>query len=234
MTPLELPAARLVEPEWLDTLPADDARAIRSRRDLVRVNALMANAGIVARELRAGLAPRATRIAEIGSGDGAFALRVARRLREHAGSITLLDRASAPAEGCLAGFRDAGWSPAPVTADVFDWLADPATPRFDAIFANLFLHHFERARLADLLRLAAEKTRLFVACEPRRSRTALAGSRLLGLVGCNDVTRHDAVVSVRAGFSGHEISELWSAPGGWHLEEGGRSIFSHGFCAERR
>lgn len=231
---MELPAARLVEPEWLDTLPADDARAIRSRRDLARVNALMANAGIVARELRAGLAPRAARIAEIGSGDGAFALRVARRLREHAGSITLLDRASAPGASCLAAFRFAGWTPEPVAADVFDWLRDPATPRYDAIFANLFLHHFERPQLALLLRLAAARTRLFVACEPRRSRTALAGSRLLGLVGCNDVTRHDAVVSVRAGFSGEEISELWSAPGEWHLEEGRRSIFSHGFSAERR
>ena len=227
------PGARQVEPEWLDMLPADDARAIRSRRDLARVNALMANPGIVARELRAGLAPRAARIAEIGSGDGAFALGVARRIREHAGSITLLDRAAVPAAACLAAFRDAGWEPVPVAAGVFEWLRDPATPRFDAIFANLFLHHFERPRLAELLRLAAAKTRLFVACEPRRSRTALAGSRLLGLVGCNDVTRHDAVVSVRAGFSGKEISDLWDAPGEWHLEERRRSLFSHGFVAER-
>jgi hypothetical protein len=227
-----LPHTRLVEPEWLDALPADDARAIRSRRDLSRVNVLMANPGIIARELRAGLAPRAARIAEIGSGDGAFALRVARRVGELAGSITLLDRASAPGDECLDAFRAAGWTPTPVRADVFAWLADPATPRFDAIFANLFLHHFERARLAELLRLAAARTRLFVACEPRRSRAALAGSHLLGLVGCNEVTRHDAVVSVRAGFSGREISELWNAPGEWHLEERRRSIFSHGFVAE--
>ena len=232
MSAAGLPHTRKVEPEWLDTLPAGDARAIRSRRDLARVNVLMANPGIVARALRAGLAPRAARLAEIGSGDGAFALRVARRLRQQAGSITLLDRASAPDAKCIAAFRAAGWDPAPVAADVFDWLDDPATPRFDAIFANLFLHHFERAPLAELLRLAAAKTRLFVACEPRRSRTALAGSRLLGLVGCNDVTRHDAVVSVRAGFSGREISALWSAPGPWHLEEGRRSVFSHAFTAE--
>ena len=229
---VSLSDARRVEPEWLDRLAADDARAIRSRRDLVRVNALMANPGIVARELRAGLAPRAARIAEIGSGDGAFALRVARRIGVHAGSITLLDRASVPGDECLADFRAAGWDPAPVAADVFDWLRDRATPRFDAIFANLFLHHFEGAELALLLRLAAAKTRLFIACEPRRSRAALVGSRLLGLVGCNDVTRHDAVVSVRAGFNGRELSELWSAPGAWHLEEGRRSMFSHGFVAE--
>ena len=30
-------AARQVEPEWLDELPPDHPRAIRSRRDLIRV-----------------------------------------------------------------------------------------------------------------------------------------------------------------------------------------------------
>ena len=40
--------ARRLEAEWLDVLPASDPRAARSRRDLVRVNALMGNARIVA------------------------------------------------------------------------------------------------------------------------------------------------------------------------------------------
>ena len=48
-------STRILEPEWLDTLPEDDARAQRSRRDLVRVNALMGNVGIVARLLRDAL-----------------------------------------------------------------------------------------------------------------------------------------------------------------------------------
>ena len=54
--------ARTLEPEWLDELPADDPRAMRSRRDLLRINALMTNSTLVARELHGvfpGTPPRA-------------------------------------------------------------------------------------------------------------------------------------------------------------------------------
>ena len=64
----------------------------------------------------------------------------------------------------------------------------------DATVANLFLHHFREGELAHLLNLAAQQTKRFIACEPRRSRTALAGASLLRLIGCNDVTVHDADV----------------------------------------
>jgi hypothetical protein len=43
---------RRVESELLDQLPANDPRAIRSRRDLTRVNAWMRNAACVASALR--------------------------------------------------------------------------------------------------------------------------------------------------------------------------------------
>jgi hypothetical protein len=79
----------------------------------------------------------------------------------------------------------------------------------------------------------ANVTPLFVACEPRRSSMALAGSRLLGFIGCNDVTRHDAVVSVRAGFSDGELSDAWPAGPGWSLEERPAPPFSHLFVARR-
>ena len=65
------------------------------------------------------------------------------------------------------------------------------------------------ARLAELLRLISQRAKLFIALEPRRARWPLFCSRLLWAIGCNDVTRHDAVVSVRAGFNGKEISALW-------------------------
>ena len=229
MTAMAMP--RRVEPEWLDELPAEDPRALRSRRDLKRVNALMANAGIVG-----GALPRdARRIAEIGAGDGAFALRLARAMSPRAeGEITLLDRQDIAVPRTLEEFARHGWKAHAVQADVFDWLRDAATPAFDAIVANLFLHHFEPLRLTELLALVAARTRLFVACEPRRSAAALAGSRLLGLAGCNDVTRHDAVVSVRAGFRDQELSALWPDGGDWILEEGPRGLFSHCFTAMRR
>ena len=226
-------AARMLEPEWLDVLPHEDPRAVRSRRDLVRVNALMGNTRIVARELSRVNGLRS--VAEIGAGDGSFMRAVLRRLGPREIDVHLIDR------------QPLGT----VTADVFDWLSDPAGPHVDAIVANLFLHHFDAARVERMMTLIARRTRAFVACEPRRSATALAGARLLGVVGCNDVTRHDAVVSVRAGFAGRELTALWPShvipaepapavvkPGAgiqcgseWKCEERAAGLFSHVFVA---
>ena len=224
---------RSVEPEWLDVLPPDDPRAMRSRRDLRRVNALMANASIVASELRSATASIAS-LAEIGAGDGAFAARLARAL-PHAASgatLTLLDQQSIVEPATVSDIQRRGWKPQPVQDDVFAWLAKESSAS-DAIVANLFLHHFDAAPLATMLALIAARTRCFVACEPRRSSVALAGSRLLGLVGCNDVTRHDAVTSVRACFRAGELSALWPREGGWQLAVGARGLFSHCFVARR-
>ena len=208
-------AARVIEPEWLDELPHEDPRARRSRRDLARVNALMGNVRIVAGAL--ARLPALASVAEIGAGDGAFMRAVLARVDGPPAQVHLVDR------------QPLGT----VTADVFDWLADPPAARVDAIVANLFLHHFVAADVERMMALIARRARVFVACEPRRSFVALAGSHLLGLVGCNDVTRHDAVVSVRAGFSGGELSALWGAKDGWAVEERGRGLFSHVFVARR-
>ena len=64
-------------------------------------------------------------------------------------------------------------------SDVFEWLCRPRAETADVTIANLFLHHFREGELAHLLNLAAQQTKRFIACEPRRSRTALAGASLL-------------------------------------------------------
>ena len=227
---------RRIEPEWLDEFPAEDSRAMRSRRDLRRVNAMMGNAIIVARELGRsyrGGPPRL--IAEIGAGDGTFMLRLAERAstRWQDVNVVLLDRQDIVGAATLHGFVRLGWRAKSVTADVFEWLAQPADQVYDVIIANLFLHHFDAARLTILLSLLAQRARMFIACEPRRSGLSLVGSRLLGLIGCNDVSRHDAVVSVRAGFDGKELSALWSARRAWKLQERANGVFSHCFVACR-
>ena len=112
--------------------------------------------------------------------------------------------------------------------------AEEEPAKGDAIIANLFLHHFQGVRLAELLRGVARLARVFVALEPRRSRWALAASRQLWAIGCNQVTRHDAPVSVRAGFAGQELSRLWPENGEWQLEEQRAGWFSHLFVARRR
>jgi hypothetical protein len=225
---------RVVEREWLDELPADDPRARRSRGDLRRVNALMANARIVAAHLLRVAPGPLGNVAEIGAGDGAFALRVASRLPvpQAPATFTLVDRQAIVGAQTREAIARRGWQPRLATADVFEWLE--TAPEFDAIVANLFLHHFDEAALGRLLAGVAARTRCFVACEPRRSALALTGSRLLGLIGCNDVTRHDAVASVRAGFDRDELSRLWPDRSAWILEERSRGLFSHAFVARRR
>ena len=226
--------ARRVEPEWLDELPSDDPRAVHSRRDLRRVNALMDNAGIVAAGMRESPARAVTHVAEIGAGDGVFALRLVKALAgpPAGATFTLLDRQAIVTRETREALAARGWEARVVQADVFAWLREPSTPDFDAIVANLFLHHFAPRALGELLALVSRKTRCFIACEPHRSGFALMGSRLLGLVGCNDVTRHDAVVSVRAGFRDRELGAHWPREG-WTLDEGARGLFSHGFVARR-
>lgn len=227
---------RRVLPELLDELAADDPRAVRSRRDLKLVNRIMGakSALLWAIDSAPQFGPR--RIVELGAGDGTMALRIARsRARQWPGtSLTLLDRQPVVGGATLAAIGKLGWIADVAAADVFDWLAQPAAADL-IVVANLFVHHFDGERLARLLAGIAERARLFVCYEPRRSRVALAGSHLLGLIGCNDVTRHDAVLSVHAGFSGDELSRLWRAaqPEGWTVRESAAGPFGHLFAASR-
>ncbi len=237
---------RIVAAETLDGLAEDDPAALRSRRDLQRIHRLMGTRGIMARTLQRLLASRPAaaplRLLELGAGDGSLMLGVARTLGAHwpAVDITLLDRQELVTRATLDDYARLGWTATPQVIDVFDWAStqSPAvrepSANWDVIVANLFLHHFEGGELATLLAAIESRARRFVACEPRRSGLALAGSHLVGVIGANAVTREDAVLSVHAGFRDQELSALW--PGGksrWTVSELSAGLFSHCFLAER-
>ncbi len=226
---------RRVEPEWLDELPADAPAAIESRGDLQRVNWWMGHAGIFHRALRKISPSTPRRVVELGAGDGTFLLRLAARWPARAVRITavLVDRQNLVRAETRQAFQALGWDVQVVQADVFEWLAQPGPPA-DWLLANLFLHHFQTERLSELLAFAAARTHVFVACEPRRAALPLAASRLLGLIGCNAITRHDARVSVRAGFAGGELSALWPSVVRWQLRDQASGLFSHCFVARRK
>jgi 2-polyprenyl-3-methyl-5-hydroxy-6-metoxy-1,4-benzoquinol methylase len=239
-----IPRPREVRAEILDELPPADVRAIRSRRDLRRINFMMGSCGILSRALRDALASSAhqapPRILELGAGDGSLALRVARRLsgfRPEA-ELTLLDRQAVIAEPTGIAFARTGWTLRALTVDVLEWARAPTqqrlTARWDVILANLFLHHFEAPALQELLSAVADRCDAFIACEPRRSVAALTGSRLLPALGVSRDTLHDAVVSVRAGFRGDELSRMWPGhPPGWKVAERPAGLCSHLFVAVR-
>jgi SAM-dependent methyltransferase len=230
---------RVVEPELLDDLPPADPRAVGSRADLRRLNSIMGHDDILSRTLHHHLdealsRSRPLRLVELGAGDGTLLLRLARRVSAPglAARVTLLDRQNIVSPETRCAFAALNWSVENEANDVFAWLEQPF-PAVDMTIANLFLHHFPDELLKALLRLAAARTNLFIACEPRRSSFALTASRLLHLIGCNVITRHDAVVSVRAGFVGRELSALWPGDNQWQLSEQSAGWFSHCFIAKR-
>jgi len=223
---------RIVQPELLDSLPPDDQRAARSRRDLRRINIWMRHHVTMARALENnwnGDTPR--QITDLGAGDGNFLLGVGKKMaaRWPDLNVTLLDLQNNVPTETLAAFVRLGWRAEMVVADVFNW--PPVAG--EVVIANLFLHHFEAAQLAELFRLISRRAKLFIALEPRRAPWPLFCSRRLRAIGCNDVTRHDAVVSVHAGFSGHELSSLWPDKSNWQLTERSTGLFSHLFIARK-
>jgi hypothetical protein len=147
----------------------------------------------------------------------------------------VLDRHDLIAENTHARFRELGWTVTVIEADVLEWSRPPVGPRSDLCLANLFLHHFQGSELQSLLFGAAARTDVFIACEPRRDRVCELASKMIVLLGANAVTRVDAVKSVAAGFTGHELSTVWAtAPGAWATTEYRALPFSHCFTAVRR
>lgn len=232
--------ARIVSAEALDGLAADDPAALRARLDLRRVHRVMRTRHSLLRALQAMVSTRQVtapfRILELGAGDGSLMVGVARALAPSwpRTELTLLDRQPVVDASTLAAYARAGWSASTCKADVLDWAgrADTALrlghgpAHWDLIVSNLFLHHFDGTQLDALLRAVATSTSRFLALEPRRGWLALAGSHLIGALGVNAVTRHDAVLSVHAGFRAKELSSLWPGHGaGWTLQESSAGLF---------
>jgi hypothetical protein len=220
---------RVVQPEILDELPPDDPCAMRSRRDLRRVNAWMGNHSIMAGTLKDISIGVPRQITELGCGDGDFLLQVARMTNWQNVDATLLDLQQNVSAETLAGFSKLGWRAKAVVADVLDWPQSTV----EAVVANLFLHHFEDGELKELLRIIAARAKLFIAVEPERLHFSFACAQMLRLIGCGKVTRHDAEKSIAAGFVHTEISALWPDTQSWQLTEHAVGLFSHLFIAQK-
>jgi hypothetical protein len=228
---------RIVLPELLDVLPPQDQSALRSRRDLRRLNGWMGHPRVMAGVLQKYLIHQDTRqIVELGAGDGHFLLSVARRLqgRWPGASATLVDRLDALDPQTSEQFNRLGWNVRAEIAEASAWLRQASPNPGGAVISNLFLHQFETEPLAGLLRLAANSSRLIVALEPRRLGLSRLCIPLMWLIGCGPVTRHDGRISVRAGFAGNELSALWPDKKKWELIERPVGLFSHQFIARRK
>jgi Methyltransferase domain len=228
---------RDVQPEWLDTLAADDPRARRSRADLRRINWIMGALGTMRSALDTAFVSRkATHIVELGAGDGSLMARLARdRATRWPGlQVSLLDLQPVVVAQTHVAIERRGWPVEVVRADVFAWLNDAPQRSNEIIVANLFVHHFDSVQITRMFAGIAARASAFICCEPRRSRFALLGSRCVAALGCNDVTRHDAVASVHAGFCDEELTQHWPCDPDWITDEASAGLFLHRFIARRR
>lgn len=196
---------RSVIPELLDHLPADDPHALRSRRDLSRINFLMGNERWVCRSLKRFPEAAGRGIIEVGAGDGKLCGQLARLFPE--APVTAYDLAPAPAD--LA--PRVKW----LRGDLFT--QRPPAPGGVRI-ANLFLHHFEGESLVSLGKWL-ENADLLVFNEPDRATLPHSLGWLMH-PWINHVTRHDMHVSITAGFAEGEIQRMLGLdPAHWKFEE---------------
>jgi hypothetical protein len=197
---------RILQAELLDSLAPDHPDALHNRRDLRVINRVMGNYRWFARSLPALLRPGEA-VLELGAGDGTLGLRLAAR--------------GIAADGLDLWPRPAAWPPGRSwhRADLrtFDGYG-----RYPVVAGNLIFHQFNGAELAALGGILRQQARTIIACEPLRRRASQALLAVLGpLLGANAVTRHDARVSVAAGFQGDEL------PRALGLEDGRWKIVCH-------
>jgi SAM-dependent methyltransferase len=214
--------SRRVSPEILDTLEDNDPAALRNRRDLRRLNAVMGNHRWLCNRLEYEVRP-GDRVLELGAGDGWLLRQLARRLCGRGVAITGLDRCGAPTD--LP--PEAEW----IQADLLefaDWSA------YSVIVVNLLLHQFEDEALRTLGARMGASARCVIGNETVRGPWHSFMARVSFLLGMGPVSRHDAVVSVRAGFRPGELASLLGLTDeAWQVEER-ISIFSAlRFCARR-
>jgi hypothetical protein len=204
---------RLLQPELLDALPPDHPDARHSRRDLRLINLLMGNHRWLARTV-AAVVRTDERILELGAGDGTLTRRLAAAGR----LVDALDLAPPPSD----------W-PAGMAWHSADLVRFGGYARYGAVVGNLIFHHFSAEALAALGRALGTSVRVVLACEPVRRKSSRRLFALLApLFRANRVTRHDARVSIDAGFDGDELPELLGldpAEWRWHCRTTRRGAY---------
>lgn len=184
---------RELKPELLDSLPPDHPDARHNRRDLRLTNLAMGNYRWFSRTLPDMVRPR-DRVLEIGAGTGELGGHLAGRNI----AVDGLDLWPAPA----GRHSDQSWHRA-------DLLSFGGYGRYAVIIGNLIFHQFTASQLGELGGKLRRSARIIVACEPLRRRSSqLLFAAIAPLLGANQVSLHDAHVSVAAGFRGNELPEM--------------------------
>jgi len=200
--------------ELLDDPQADPLLVGRELRDIARLNALFGGTRAVVRELEpflergkreTGNGKRQTwTLLDVGTGSGDIALAAKAAARRHGIELNAIGLDLNLTAATIA-------SAAGVPTFVADGNALPVAPRsVDVIVASQVLHHLPRPVavrwIAAFDRVAR---RAVVLADLRRSRLAMVGvwAASIGLA-MNGITRRDAVLSLRRGYTKGEFEEM--------------------------
>jgi len=204
----------MIESELLDDPRADPVAVGKELRDIARLNAWFGGTRAVVQELEpffersgreTGNGKRETwTLLDIGTGLGDIPRAAVAAAARYGITLSPIGVEVIPAAARLA--RSSG-----VAAVIADANAPPLAPKsVDVVTVSQVLHHLPRAaavrciRACDLL-----ARRLVVLADLRRSRVAMAGvwATCIGL-GMDRVTRHDAVLSLKRGYTREEFAGL--------------------------
>ncbi len=204
----------MIGTELLDNPRADPVLVGRELHDIARLNALFGGTRAVVQELgpfferrsrETGNGKRETwTLLDVGTGSGDIALAARAAARRRGIELTAIGLELNHTAAKIA-------SAAGVPTIVADGNALPVGARsVDVIVASQVLHHLPRAVavrwIATFDRVAR---RGVVLADLRRSRVAMAGvwAASVGLA-MSGVTRHDAVVSLKRGYTKRELDEM--------------------------
>jgi len=203
----------MIGTELLDDPRSDPVLVGRELRDIARLNALFGGTRAVVRELKSFFERRRAMgnrnretwtLLDVGTGSGDIALAARAAARQLDIDLKAIGLELNPTAARIA-------SAAGVPTIVADGSALPLGPRsVDVVVASQVLHHLPRSIavrwIATLDRIAR---RAVVLADLRRSRVAMAGvwAASVGLA-MSGVTRHDAVVSLKRGYTKTEFDEM--------------------------
>jgi 2-polyprenyl-3-methyl-5-hydroxy-6-metoxy-1,4-benzoquinol methylase len=193
-------AERVVNPEILDSLDPSDPAAIRSRKDLRRINWFMRGEAWILQQLVE--MKDLSKVVEIGAGDGHLATKIKEKFP--AVTVIAVDLLDRPESVPL----NVEWQ----TGDVMQ------SHCFDddtVVVANLFIHHLDDEKLFQLGEKISSCRALIMAEPHRYWFSKLLGYLMFPLI--NRVTRHDMLVSIDAGFRFGELAGLIDVD--WHWDE---------------
>jgi ubiquinone/menaquinone biosynthesis C-methylase UbiE len=212
--------SRVVQPELMDDPALDRREHVRALRGLARINRLSGAASRMWREIRPHVVERLAsgaeaRILDIATGSGDVPLAVTSLAAREgiALRVSLCDVSQTALHEAAEAAHRRGLGPVETrTADAVGSGLPFHDNTFAVVTCSLFLHHLTEAECIRMLREMARITApggLVVVSDLRRCRSGLVAAWLAGrLLTRSRVVRVDAVRSVRAAYTTHEMQSM--------------------------